>query len=99
MSRGSVGGADACIKAFAMEKKIQSCPFICPSFEQLTGMGPLFDKCIVLRHLDDSSLEKLNTMLSSIFPSVQEVCYNSIMNNPYGSQKKISKKLSTISEE
>jgi hypothetical protein len=73
MSRGCA--ADACIKAFAMNIGINSCPFTCSSYEQLTGMGHIFDKCIVIKREDDFTLEKLSSMLAMVFRQVEIVGY------------------------
>ena len=96
MSRGSVGGADACIKAFAMDRGIQSCPFICSSFSQLAGMGSLFDRCVVLRRVDDVALEKLALAVASVFSVVEDICYNPVVAH---FKNKGVRKLSTIAEE
>lgn len=93
MSRGHTGGSDGCIKKFTIEKGIKSCPFICSSFEQLAGMGSIFDRCIVIRRQDDNSLEKLACMMASVFRHVEIVCYNPAV------LKRLTRKLSTITEE
>lgn len=99
MSRGITGGADACIKAFALDSEIQSCPFICGSFEQLTNMGAMFDRCIILRRDDDDALAKIALALTSVFPKVEEICYNPVVTTIDLLQKKTARKLSTIAEE
>ncbi len=99
MSRGVTEGADACIKAFALESGIQSCPFICGSFEQLTGMSAMFDSCIILRRNDDDALAKIALALTSVFPNVEEICYNPVVGTPDLLQNKPARKLSTIAEE
>jgi hypothetical protein len=73
MSRGCA--ADACIKAFALSREIMSCPFACSGFEQLTGMGAMFDKCVVIRRSDDYGLENLAVALARIFKHVEVICY------------------------
>jgi hypothetical protein len=79
MSHGNSGGADACIKAFALVHEIQSCPFLCGSFEQLAGIGKMFDKCIVVRSQDDLTLEQFATGLAGVFPLVEVICYNPVV--------------------
>ena len=99
MSRGVTEGADACIKTFALDSGIQSCPFICVSFEELTGMGALFDSCIILRRNDDDALAKIALALTYVFSNVEEICYNPVIATPDLLQKKTVRKLSTIAEE
>lgn len=98
MSRGIVGGGDSCIKAFAMDLGIQSCPFICSSFSQLTGLGSSFDLCIVLRRADDTALQTLAAGMNSVFPVVEEICYGCDPQPP-PPRSKSARKLSVIAEE
>ncbi len=93
MSRGHPGGADACIKTFAMDLGVQSCPFTCSSYQQLTCMGSIFDKCIVIKREDDFPLEKLASMLAGIFRQVEIVGYRA------GTAGTHKRKLSVILEE
>ena len=81
-----------------MEAGIQSCPFICSSYSQLTGMGSLFDRCVVLRGRDDIVLEKLTQAIASVFSVVEEICYNPVVTS-LKITKTSARKLSAIAEE
>ncbi len=101
MSRGHPAGADACIKAFAMKHEIQSCPFSVCSFQQITGLGSLFDSCLVIRRQDDHALEKLAGALASVFRHVEVICYNPTVArlSRLTSAGRSVRKLSSIAEE
>ena len=88
MSHGSSGGADACIKAFALAHEIQSCPFLCESFEQLVGIGKMFDLYIVVKSQDDLTLERFATGLTGIFPLVEIICYNPVVARHWRQRRK-----------
>jgi hypothetical protein len=85
---------DACIKAFTLERGIQSCPFICNGIEQMSGLGSIFDKCVVIRRNNDAILEDFAKTLSGIFRQVEIVSYNPAVAT--GGKRR---KLSAITEE
>ena len=98
MSRGRTGGSDACIKSFALDFGIKSCPFKCSSFEQLNGFQKLFDKCFVIRRNNDKTLERLACAMASVFRQVEVICYNPDVLAVVAAQQQ-QRKLSTIVEE